>query len=321
MTDRILITGGLGYLGGRVSKYLSETTDYELRITTRKNPNDCPVWLKNGEIIKLDFVSDNDFSLLCEGVKCVIHLAAMNEIDCASDPVSALAVNGLGSLKFLNAALKAGVKRFIYFSTAHIYGSPLQGIINEKSCPRPVHPYAISHRTAEDFVLSAHDKKAIVGIVLRLSNGLGCPVSSDINRWTLLVNDLCRQAATTGKLILKSSGIQKRDFIALTDVCRAVSHLLTLPAERCLDGLFNLGGECSMSINEMAGLIADRCNKVLGFMPEIVMLKTKDNNISMPLEYSIDKIKSTGFELNRNIIEEIDSELKFCKDKFCANLL
>jgi len=72
--------------------------------------------------------------------------------------------------------------------------------------PRPVHPYAITHHAAEDFVLAAHDEKRLMGYVIRLSNGFGAPAHAGVDRWTLLVNDLCRQAVQTRQLILRSAG-------------------------------------------------------------------------------------------------------------------
>jgi UDP-glucose 4-epimerase len=316
MSDIVLITGGLGYIGGRVTKYLADNTDYKIRITTRQNEAQVPDWLKNGELAQVDLMSDKDIESACTGVRHIVYLAALNEIDSATNPGLALTVNGLGSLKFLQMAEKAGIERFIYFSTAHVYGSPLQGTITEKSLPRPVHPYAITHKTAEDFVLAAHDQKVLTGIVLRLSNGFGVPMRPNIDRWTLLVNDLCRQAVTTRKLVLRSAGFQKRDFITLLDVSRAVSHFLSLPVDQCDDGLFNLGGECSLRIIDLVELIAKRCYKIFGFKPEIIRPESLPHESSTMLEYSIEKLKSTGFVLNKNMNAEIDATLLFCQNEF-----
>ncbi len=48
---------------------------------------------------------------------------------------------------------------------------------------------------AEDYVLAAHGNGLLGGIVLRLSNALGAPADPGVNAWTLIANDLCRQAA------------------------------------------------------------------------------------------------------------------------------
>lgn len=316
MSGTILITGGLGYVGGRIAKYLSDNTDCKLRITTRRNIASRPDWLSNGEIIKVDLMSDKDLESACAGVNCIVHLAALNEIDSGKDPELALIVNGLGSLKLLVAAERAGVERFIYLSTAHVYGAPLVGKITEGTLPRPVHPYAITHKVAEDFVLSEHDQKRILGIVVRLSNGVGVPVEPAIERWTLVANDLCRQASTTGRLVLKSSGVQKRDFIALSDVCRAVVHFMNISVAQCGNGIFNLGGENSLSILDMAQQIAVRCQAVFGFMPPISRPGVQGQQFFEHLDFTIKKLKSTGFILNGNLSKEIDDTLRFCKEYF-----
>lgn len=191
MIHKILLTGGLGYLGGRIARALTDARYQVLCGTCREEP--APAWLPTMRMARIDWTSTDSLTEACCNVDCVVHLAAMNEIESARDPVSALQMNGMASLRLLEAAKAAGVRRFVYFSTAHVYGAPLQGEITEKTMPRPAHPYAITHRVSEDFVLSAHDQKHIEGIVVRLSNGFGAPVTPYIDRWTLLVNDLCKQ--------------------------------------------------------------------------------------------------------------------------------
>lgn len=311
MSQRILITGGLGYVGGRVAQYLAQNTSYNLRLGSRSSTQ-SPAWLNNGEVVSMNLFDMASLEKACRDVVHIIHFAALNEIESLNDPEQALLINGLGSLKLLKAAIQADVKRFIYFSTAHVYGSPLEGTLSENSIPRPQHPYAISHRTAEDFVLSAKDKGEIEGIVVRLSNGIGAPERPEVNRWTLLVNDLCKQAVCQKKLILRSSGLQKRDFITLTDVGRAMGHLLELPDQACGNGLFNLGGENSMLVIEIAKKIADRAEKVLGFKPEIQRPNPSPGELPGFLDFRIDKLKATEFSLLGNVNEEIDDTLRLC---------
>lgn len=250
----------------------------------------------------------------CMGVDTILHLAAMNENDAARDPAGALAVNGVATVRLLEAAKAEKVRRFMYFSTAHVYRNPLVGRVDESTWPRPVHPYATSHRAAEDVVLAMHDTGVLTGVVLRLSNSFGVPADPKVNRWTLLVNDLCRQAATTGQLELRSAGLQRRDFVTLADVARAVVHLLDLPLDPVGDGVFNIGGAWAPTVLEMATLIADRSASVLGFRPAIRRPEPIPGDISQPLDYRIDKLLKTGFKLTGNREEEIDATLRLCRD-------
>ena len=317
MKPQVLLTGGLGYVGGRVARHLATASGYTLKLGARR-VTAAPSWLKDGAVVHMDVLDEASLEAACRGVTHIVHFAALNEIDSASDPEQALVVNGLGSLKLLRAAIRAGVQRFVYFSTAHVYGAPLVGVLTEDTLPRPQHPYAITHRTAEDFVLAAHDRKEITGLVTRLSNGFGAPERPEVNRWTLLANDLCRQAVVDRKLVLKSSGLQSRDFITLEDVARAVHHLLDLPREACDNGLFNLGGENAMRIIDVAERIADRCEAVLGFRPEIQRPQPAPGETTPPLEYRMDKLKGTGFVLQSNIDAELDATLRLCQEAFAA---
>lgn len=312
MTRRILITGGFGYVGGRVAKALAELTDTDVVLGSRSR-HAPPSWLPAASMVVTPWHEPERLRQACRGVDTVLHLAAMNENESVRDPAGALEMNGISTVRILEAAKTEGVERFVYLSTAHVYGAPLVGCIDEAVCPRPVHPYATSHRAAEDVVLAAHDSGALTGLVLRLSNGFGVPAHPTVDRWTLLVNDLCRQAAKTGQLVLRSAGLQRRDFVTLTDVGRAIAHLLGLSRESLGNGVFNIGGAWTPTVMEMTLLIADRCEATLGFRPEIRRPEPLPDEVGQPLDYCIDKLRGTGFELVGNREKEIDATLTMCR--------
>lgn len=311
MTRRVLISGGFGYLGGRIAVGIARDAGRQVRLASRRHCSP-PEWLPEAETVSLDVLRPDTLAAALDGVQTVVHLAAVNEIESFADPGKALLVNSLGSLHLLEAAIRAGVERFIYFSTAHVYGAPLAGRITERSLPRPTHPYAITHHAAEQFVLAAHDKGNILGIAIRLSNGFGAPTHAAVDRWTLLANDLCRQAVQHKTLTLRTSGLQQRDFITLHDVSRAVCHFLDLPRAVCADGLFNLGGECAMTVWEMARRIERCCHATLGYTPEIVRPEPSPGDKSPALQYDIGKLKRTGFSLEGDMDAEIARTLRMC---------
>jgi UDP-glucose 4-epimerase len=311
VSDRVLITGGFGYLGGRIALDVARQTSWQVCLGSRRDVS-SPAWLPEARTVSFDLLNPETFDDALKGVRAVVHLAALNEVESLKFPEQALEVNTLGTLRLLNAAIQKRVERFIYFSTAHVYGVPLAGHITEHSLPKPVHPYAITHHAAERFVLAARDKGAIQGISLRLSNGFGVPAHGAVDRWMLLVNDLCLQAVRDKRLVLRSSGIQQRDFITLHDVGRAVSHFLDLTHLDCSDGLFNLGGECAMSVLAMAERIIKCCRESLGYEPDLVRPQPDANESAAGLNFDIGKLKQTGFVLKGNMDEEIKQTLKMC---------
>lgn len=307
----ILITGAFGYVGGRLSKYLSESGQYQLFLTSRKK-RDLPLWTNGAQLVQYCLGNKKDIFASLPSIDVAIHLASINEVMCSKSPELAVELNTVASFKLIQDAVKAGVKRFVYFSTAHVYGSPLKGYFDEESVTRPTHPYSYSHRAVEDYVTTANDQGKMEGVNIRLSNSLGAPDEKDVDRWMLLVSDLCRQAVVEGSLELKSYGSQKRDFIGLEDVCRGTEHLINL--QEIGNGVFNLGGNYSISVYDMACLIAERASHILG--KEIPVVRPEGKTENWELEYSVKKLESTGFELKKNVQQEIDNLLLFCQQSF-----
>jgi UDP-glucose 4-epimerase len=315
LTIRILITGGFGFVGGRLAVHLAQAK-HQIVLGSR-NASSPPVWLPQAEVVQIVWDDTDALEYNCDDVDVVIQAAGMNAKDCAADPVAALAFNGVATARLVEAASRAGVKKFIYLSTAHVYASPLMGTITEGTCPRNPHPYATSHLAGEHAVLSASQRGQIQGIVLRLSNAFGAPMHKDVNCWMLLVNDLCRQAVQTSKLVLQTNGLQQRDFVCMTEVCRVVESLVDDDGASTKLSIFNVGAGISQSVLEMAKLIQQRCSLVLGFDPYLEYNKSAADEQNLTLFYRTDNLTSLGIGTKSlNNIAEIDRLLQFCQVSF-----
>lgn len=310
---KILITGGTGFMGGRLARKLA--SEHEVYISSRKSL-DRRVLRLYGDVISVDHKTLFEPEYF-PAVDTVIHLAALNEWDSVKYPSDAIRVNVDETRIILENSIHRGVERFMYFSTAHIYGSPLIGRITEVSLPRPLHPYAITHRAAEDYVVAAAMQNKINGIVLRLSNSFGAPVSADVNRWTLLANDLCRQAVEKGKMILHSNGCQYRDFICLDDVEEIISSILERrnPLEHII---YNLGSGISVRVIDMARIIESLCITVLKKTVPVELPDQAMETKEPGLEFSIDRLLGEGFRIRNDVNLELERLLQFCADHFSS---
>ena len=312
---KILITGGMGYLGGRIADFLKRKhPESTIILGTSRKRSEVPSWAKPFQIVRLNVC---DKTTIDEAVSsdlfAIIHLAALNEYESFSNIKFAWEVNTLGTQSLLSTANQKRVQRFIYFSTFHVYGN-FQKTITEKSLTNAHHPYAASHRGAEDMVRFYHHYQDMDTLTLRLSNGFGYPMDLGIDRWTLVFNDLCRQAVTSGKMIVKSSGKQHRDFICLHDVATAVDHFLYTIPDKWADGLFNLGGDCSLSIADVANKIAKVYERKYDRPIPIEIAGNDSGEIHSPVHFSIDKLKNTGFLLTGNMDQEIERTLSLCEN-------
>jgi UDP-glucose 4-epimerase len=316
MSDlKILITGGLGYLGGRIADSLKRNhPESTIVLGTSRKISEVSDWTKECQIVPLNILDPASIDkAVSNDTHAIIHLAALNEHDSFDNIESAWKTNALGTQALLSDASQKQILKFIYFSTFHVYGD-CNGEITEDSPTRPYHPYAATHRAAEDMVRFYQHYKNMNTLTLRLSNSFGYPMDSGVNRWTLIFNDLCRQAMTSGEMVIQSSGKQHRDFIALHDVAAAVDHFLFKCSEKWDDGLFNLGGDCSFSILEVAKIIATVYEKKYG-KPVPIQVAAKDNEERYsPVHFNIDKLKKTGFRLTGNMEKEIEQTLSLCEN-------
>jgi UDP-glucose 4-epimerase len=314
---KILVTGGTGYLGGRLAQYLSTFSEYEVCLGTRKKTDRLPC-LFPGKTVEMKWDSISQLRRICRNIDLIIHAAGMNAADCNENPEEAVKCNALGTAQILKAAKTCGVKRFIYLSTAHVYASPLVGNITEEVCPRNLHPYASSHRAGEDVVRRAHQESCVEGVVIRLANVFGAPVSKAVNCWMLLVNDICKQAVTQRKIQLNSSGQQRRNFVSMNEFCRAIVHMLELPLSHLGDGLFNIGGARSWTVMEMATFVSERAERILDKKVEISPLISPKNESIEELDYDVSKFLKTGFEPSKEIAveTEVNNLIQFCLEHF-----
>lgn len=313
MKKKILITGGQGYLGGRVAIHFL-LNNYEVKIASTKNTINFNKYI-GCELVVISWDNLETLQNAIRDVDYIIHASGLNSIDCENDPALALKINALGTANLLEAVQKSTtVKKIIYFSTAHVYKSPLLGIIDEGTCPVNLHPYATSHRAAEDVILYSGLKSTTTNIVLRLSNAFGSPINPENNCWMLLVNDLCRQAVVNKKLKITSNKNQSRDFISISQILSTLKFLIE---EKCDSGVYNLGSGISRSIIEIAEIIQNRTNILFGYIPEIQLNNNFNYQTSdTPFIYKVDKLEALGIKINNSEFEEIDNLLKFCYSKF-----
>jgi UDP-glucose 4-epimerase len=312
---RILVTGGFGYLGGRIAKYLLKQ-GYQVVLGSRK-VQPVPIWAPEGEVVQIDWNSHSSLCKACEQVDVVVHTAGMNAQSCEADPVNALEFNGAATARLVQASMQAKVTKFIYFSTVHVYQSSLHGEIDENHCPQNLHPYATSHKAAEDVVLYRSNNTCnMKRIVLRLSNGVGVPTHKNANCWSLAVNDFCRQVVECKRILINSPGEIERDFIPISFICEAVKTFIK--GDNFSGAVVNVASSKALSLEKIVFMIQERARLVLGINPVIKF--TKRGVISTQIQNNklviSNKKISSSMQADDNIENEIDCLLIKCKEWF-----
>jgi UDP-glucose 4-epimerase len=312
---RILITGGSGFVGSSLAKFLEEKGHHVL--VTYRNPVKIKDIFKKYRINLVLWDQDFNFLRNLQKIDCIIHLAGPNASECKINPNGSIDFRKNSTLSLMNFAFQSNVNKFIYISTAHVYRNPLIGLISEDTPVKNNHPYAISHLAAENIIQASNSSNKIQKIVLRVSNLFGVPVHKEIDCWELLINDLCKQAVQTRMLTLKTDGLAQRNYLSMVDFCFKVEKILEGKGAFIESGIYNLGSNQTLAVIDVARIIQKRCLDILGFEPEIFIHPSERKHTTDRLIYKIDKIDKFFLkEMKDLFISEIDALLKYCKLEF-----
>lgn len=305
LSNAVAITGAGGYLGGLLVRQLVESGHRDVRALSR---TPAP-WLAVPPIpVEL---SDRDaLAKTLDGVDAVVHLAGANEAIAKSDPDEALAETVVTSRQVGEVCVDVGVPRIVYVSTVHVYGAALQpgATITEDVVPQPRSVYAVA-RLASEHLLAAVDPDVVI---VRLTNAVGAPANPGVDRWSLVSNDLCRQAAVTGELRLHSDGRQWRDFVAVADVCRILATAIEPGA--LAGGTFNLGTSSPLTILQLAELVQDAAERLTGTRPPLHVPPSEREAIE-PYVISTDRLRARGLGAEVQIGDAISETLRFCLEQ------
>jgi nucleoside-diphosphate-sugar epimerase len=165
MPHVILLTGASGFIGSAFLRKALDN-DWDIHVLTR-SPNRWE--FKSGvKLIQGDFESTKDWTCVVQGVDVVVHAAA--EI---KDPALMPIVNVLGPERLLQAAVNAGVKRWVQLSSVGSYGPILSGLVSEDWPDNPADHYEVSKTDFDEILKRAAQDHGIEFCIVRPSNVYG----------------------------------------------------------------------------------------------------------------------------------------------------
>ncbi len=307
----ILITGGTGYLAGIIANYFVDR-GFPVKVGTRNKDLISKKILNKADVINLDLLSIESLNNALKDISSVFHLSSMNYEDCKSDPNEAKKINEDCTKNILRVSTERNVKKFVYFSTIHVYGDNLKGNVTEQTLPLPQSVYAKTHLNAEEIVKNLSEERNIEYLILRLTNVSSPPITAEVNCWHLVIHDLCKQAIINKKIKLKSNGDQFRDFVHVNVLNNILEFFINNTG---LSGIYNFGSGELTKIKDIAEIIQSEFKKMYSINPEIILGEKKVNEDLF--SYNIEKLKRFFPNLksfsNEYIIKEL---LLFCNKNF-----
>ncbi len=253
---KVLITGGAGFIGHHLALHLS-SLGYEvlcLDNLSRSSPEVVKTLRSfNIDLIVADVLDINSLELIMSRFKpeVVIHTAALVSVEeSVRKPEDYLRCNVLGTLNTVRVSTNYGVSRFIYLSSAAVYGDPIKLPVSEEHPLNPKSPYGLSKLIGEEVVKLYHRMYGLEYVILRLFNVYG-PRQS-LNPYSGVITKFIDRVCKGLPPVIYGDGTQTRDFIHVLDVCRATQ--LSISTEN-VNEVYNIGSGKPLSINELANLI------------------------------------------------------------------
>ncbi len=253
---KVLVTGSSGQLGSYVCEELMANSEVSgLDIRPQPYPN-----LKAISVLG-DIVEPGDVRSALKGVEAVIHCAAQVSVEKSTqDPLSDARTNVLGTINMLHESSLAGVAKFVFVSSAAIFGAPRYIPIDENHPTNPMSNYGASKLAGEKYAFAfAHTSRMEV-VSVRPFNFYSPRADPDSPYSGVITKFLARLKAGNPPII-EGDGRQTRDFIHARDVARMLAIALNKKGTR--SEVFNCGSGVSTSIRELADLMIKISNKQL----------------------------------------------------------
>ncbi|MDC0634178.1 SDR family oxidoreductase [Planktomarina sp.] len=297
----VLVTGGAGYAGSLLCPQLLangyKVTAYDVCYF---GTDFLPLHDPNFTLIEGDIRDISKFEASLGGLDIIVHLACIsNDASFELDENLSTSVNMDAFEPMVAAAKKAGVKRFVYASSSSVYGVSEQPNVTEEHKLLPLTLYNKYKGLCEP-ILKKYTDDDFVGVTFRPATLCGY---APRQRLDLSVNILTNHAVSNNKITV-FGGNQMRPNLHVQDYCDAVELLMTAPAEKVQNEVFNVGFQ-NMSIADLALLVKQVVEAEFLDKPDISIVTTpSDDNRS----YHINSDKITrvlGFKPKYNIEDAI----------------
>ncbi|MGM8216555.1 NAD-dependent epimerase/dehydratase family protein [Bacillaceae bacterium W0354] len=263
---KVIVTGGLGFIGSNVCKQLV-VRGYEPIIIDHHHTN-----LTGDYLCYPIKIEDPYLSELFEihRPKYVIHLAAQTDVQRSIDnPIHDAETNIIGTLNVLKCCQMWDVHKIIYSSSAAVYGTHSSLLIDESHPILPISPYGISKFVPELYIKAFASLYGISYTILRYANVYG--EFEDYQEEKGVVSNFINQLISGKSPIIYGDGNQERDFIYVDDIAKANVLSLNLAHNKTI----NISTNTSISINSLYKKI----KQLLGVDLEPIYVKGKEGDI------------------------------------------
>jgi nucleoside-diphosphate-sugar epimerase len=302
--DNVLVTGGAGYCG---SLLVPQLLDQGYKVTVYDTMFFGEGFLPKGDanlrVVKGDIRDTAHLAAATAGHDAFVSLACIsNDASFELDEALSTSVNMDAFEPMVEAAKRAGVKRFIYASSSSVYGVSGRPDVTEDHPLVPLTLYNKFKGLCEP-LLKKHADDGFTGVIFRPATVCGYAPRL---RLDLSVNILTNHAISAGKITV-FGGAQLRPNLHVQDYCDAVKLFLTAPSDKIQKETFNVGYQ-NLSIMDIARLVQRIVSQEFPEKGEIAIVTTPSDDLRS-YHINSDKIKRVLGYAPRHSIEDAVRDL------------
>lgn len=259
---KVLVTGGCGFIGSHLVELLvAEGAQVSVidNFSTGKRENLADI-ADRVRIIHSDITDASACIKASEGQDIIFHLAALTSVnESMIKPADYFRVNIQGTCNMLEAARINGVKRFVFSSSAAVYGNK-DGVCSEDDSCAPTSPYGFSKLIGEQLCRQYCQCFGINSICLRYFNVYG-PRQDPASEYAGVVSKFKECLHHNRPITIFGDGLQTRDFVPVAEIARANMMLGLLPAACMQAQPCNIATGKSINLHELIDMLAAQSNR------------------------------------------------------------
>jgi UDP-glucose 4-epimerase len=252
---KALVTGGAGFIGSHIAQALC-ARGAEVVILDDLSTGDAInlSWAGQGdrvEFVKGCVTNTALIQKLVQGCHWVFHEAAIASVpQSVAQPAESNAINLEASLNLLIAARDAGVRRFMFASSAAIYGDTSTALKQETDPVLPLTPYGLQKYASERYGQMFHQLYGLEAVALRYFNVFG-PRQSFTSPYSGVIAKFCTMMLAGKAPMIFGDGLQSRDFAYIDNVVAANMLAAEQPADKVAGRVFNIAGGTSVTLLDL----------------------------------------------------------------------
>ena len=318
----ILVTGGAGYIGSHFVRYL-ERKKIEFVIVDNFSTGHKK-FVKNKKYFELDLKNPEEIRVNLQDldITSIVHFAGLSIVsDSQKMEKEYYENNVLASLNLAKFAVEKKIRKFIYSSSAAVYGIPKEIPIKENHPTKPINNYGKNKLEVENLLKDLSMEFPLDVVCLRYFNAAGADDDGDLgeehNPETHLIPNIINSALNSSEFTVNGDtyntddGTCIRDFIHVNDLASA--HLLSLSFLDSNKGfhVFNLGSETGFSIME----VINECQELLQTKVNFRVGTKRDGDPDILIADNKKSVNKLNWRLEKNSLKAIiSSAIKYHKN-------